>query len=127
MAAAMRHFLARATVILFALRALLPVGFMPDLDALGGGRLDIVLCTAQGDAPLPLDAGGAPAKPHGSPGVDCPFGMALAKTIVAPILPALPQAAAPIATVTRADPVAALRPPSQGPPLGSRAPPILPA
>jgi len=123
----MRRLLARATLVLFALRALVPVGFMPDLDALGAGHLDIVLCTAHGGVTLPPDADGIPARPHKSPGADCPFGMALAKSFVAPISPALPQPLAAADAGTHADPASGLRPPAQGPPLGPRAPPFLPA
>ena len=124
MGAAMRRVLARATIVLFALRALVPVGFMPDLDTLGAGHLDIVLCTGHGPVSLTLDANGVPAKPHRSPGADCPFGMALGKGFVAPAAPALPYAIVAAGTTARTDAARGLRPPSQGPPLGSRAPPV---
>src|SRR3546814_11418692 len=42
--------LARLTVLLFALRALLPIGFMPDLGLLKQGGFQIVLCTQIGKA-----------------------------------------------------------------------------
>ena len=118
--------LARLTIVLFALRALLPAGFMPDLGALGAGHLDLVLCTAQPSAPAAPDSE-VPVAPQKPPGADCPFGMALVKSFVAPIVPALPQRLARADLVMPAQTGAELVPPSQGPPLGSRAPPVLPA
>jgi len=122
----MRRLLARATIILFALRALVPAGFMPDLGALGAGHLDIMLCTAPGDVPVARDPGEIPAAPHKSPGADCPFGVALVKSFVAPVASALPPRVARVDVVTHTEFAAGFPPPSQGPPLGSRAPPVLP-
>jgi hypothetical protein len=123
---AMRRVLVHLTIALFALRALVPAGFMPDLGALGAGHLDLVLCTAQGGT-LAVPDSGAPVAPQKPPGADCPFGTALAKSVVAPIVPALPQRLARADLVMPAQTAAELLPPSQGPPLGSRAPPVLPA
>jgi hypothetical protein len=122
---AMRRILAHLTIALFALRALLPAGFMPDLNALGTGHLDLVLCTAQPGALAVPDSRAPVAPQKSSPGAHCPFGMALVKSFVAPIIPALPQRLARADLVVRAQTVAELLPPSHGPPLGSRAPPVL--
>lgn len=60
-----------------ALRALLPVGFMPS-PADAGLKTPLVICTMAGPATLWLDAAGKPAKPdpesHGAPGhAPCAF------------------------------------------------------
>jgi hypothetical protein len=112
----MRRCLVRITLALFALRALVPAGYMPDLGALDAGHLEIVLCSAHGDAPSP---------PQHMPRDDCPFGMVLVKGFVAPVLPVLLLPAAAIDVAFLDNKPAGLRPPSHGPPLGSRAPPAL--
>jgi hypothetical protein len=114
---AMRRSFAHLLLALFALRALVPAGYMPDLGALGDGALEIVLCTAHG--------GDKPAAPHKSPRDDCPFGMALAKSFVAPSAPALPVGAQPAEAIIAAPVLAVFPLPQVGPPLGSRAPPVL--
>ena len=122
------HRLARLTLVLFALRALLPVGFMPDLGLLKQGGFQIVLCTAQGPATVTVDADGNPQTPDGTPAdaafaKDCPFGTAFGKAFALPaVVAALPLLAAADAVLARFLPLD-LRPPAQGPPLGSRAPP----
>jgi hypothetical protein len=118
----MRRFAVRAALVVFALRALLPSGYMPDVAALAtAGHFEFVVCTAaQGDAPS------APQSPK--PGHDeCPFGMALAKTFVAPASPPVPAQFASIEVA--AVPHHADGPPAvaQGPPFGQRGPPVLPA
>jgi hypothetical protein len=115
---AMRRLFAHLVLALFTLRALVPAGYMPDLGALGGGTFEIVLCTAHG--------GDAPAVPQKPPRDDCPFGMALAKNFVAPSAPALPARIESADAVAAAPALAELLPPPVGPPLGSRAPPVLP-
>lgn len=113
---AMRRLFAHVALALFALRALVPAGYMPNLGALAGGTLDIVLCTAHG--------GDAPAAPQKTPRDECPFGMALAKSFVAPSASALPACIEPADAVAAAPALAELLPPPVGPPLGSRAPPL---
>jgi hypothetical protein len=125
------RFAARLVLLLFALRAILPVGYMPDLGALKNGQVQIVICTGSGTQALLVDASGQPVNDlrgdgprHGAAG-DCPFGMAMAKAFTLP--PPVPAPAQPI--FAHAFPPAgsdqALLPPAQGPPLGPRAPPIL--
>jgi hypothetical protein len=119
----MRGSIFRLTLVLFALRAVLPTGFMPDLGAIGQGEIELVLCTAGGDAPILPAHQGDTGSPHKSAGFDCPFGTVLAKVfvasavVVAEAIPAAYDSPAP-------RPAAELTPPSQGPPLGSRAPPL---
>jgi len=66
--------LALALVLLVALafRALIPAGWMPNLQGVGGAPL--VICTAQGAETLFPDAQAHPGKPHSDPRRDgCPF------------------------------------------------------
>jgi hypothetical protein len=105
-------------LLLFALRALLPPGYMPDLAALGAGSIEMVVCAAHADAsPVPQ----SPKPLHD----ECPFGMALAKAFVAPAALPVPAqfAATPLAIASRSadGPPAA----AQGPPVGQRGPPVL--
>lgn len=114
---------------LFSLRALLPLGFMPDLDAASAGRFEIALCTAYGPSTLTVDAAGQPSRddPAGTDrteGRDCPFFVALSKSLTLPkwepiIWPAGP---APVPVAERA--LAPICAPTAGAPLGPRAPPI---
>jgi hypothetical protein len=118
----MRIFLARAMMILFALRALVPAGVMPDLGALGGWQLNFVICTAHGDTEMPVAPdSGAPQK---LPGADCPFGMTLAKSLALPSLLVLELPSLAQSRFVPATAFAGLLPPPLGPPLGSRAPPL---
>jgi hypothetical protein len=118
----MRRFAVSAALVVFALRALLPSGYMPDVAALASaGHLEFVLCTAAHE-----DAPSAPQSPK--PRHDeCPFGIALAKTYIAPALPPVPAQFASVdvaALLHHADgPPAA----AHGPPFGQRGPPVLPA
>ncbi|MFN4089558.1 MAG: DUF2946 family protein [Alphaproteobacteria bacterium] len=122
--------LAHATLLLFALRTLIPVGFMPDPGLLKQGELQIVLCTAQGPTTVTVDTAGNPVDPT-SPdptgpafASDCPFGTASAKAAALPATPTTPAPGALAASAPPPAPAFGLRPPAHGPPLGSRAPPI---
>ena len=116
----MRRLAAQAALVFFALRALLPSGYMPDLKALAAaGHLEFVLCTA-----APHDA---PAAPQKSTKNECPFATALANGFVAPASPPVPvqfasEHAASVLPHAFGPPATA-----QGPPLGQRGPPVLPA
>lgn len=121
---------ARLTLLLFALRAAVPAGYMPDLGALQEGEVQIVICTGSGIQTLMVNAAGQPvengsdASKHAAAG-DCAFGMAAGKAFV---LPAFIAATTDHGSARRLPPpvsIAALAPPAQGPPLGSRAPPVL--
>lgn len=126
-AASFRRFAAQLTLALFALRALVPVGYMPDLAAAGDGQVRIVICTGYGSKSILVDETGAPADDRGTsqPGHgDCPFGTASGAAFLAPepalapLHPVLAQGFLPPAGAQ------SLTPPAQGPPLGQRAPPI---
>jgi len=122
---------ARLTLLLFALRALLPVGYMPDVRALERGQVQIVICTGYGAKSLLVDEAGQPVEGQGAGkaqhdgAADCPFGMASAKAFLAAA--AAPTLDLPVLGDGFLPPAGALAllPPAQGPPLGQRAPPVL--
>lgn len=118
----------RAVLLIFVLRSLIPPGFMPSIDTLGEGRIEVVVCTGAGLKTLVLDADGNPVSPHdrqSGNADDCPFGAVTAKAFLLP--DALAQADLPVPARDRVVNLRdlALKPPAQGPPLGSRAPPII--
>ena len=45
------------------MRAVVPLGFMPDLSRLADGVLEIVICSGDGMATLAVDAAGSPVSP----------------------------------------------------------------
>ncbi|MCZ8409810.1 DUF2946 family protein [Achromobacter dolens] len=107
------------------LRALVPTGYMPDARALHDGRLEVTFCSAAGDLST-LKIALSPDGKHGGAdtGAQCPFGL-LAHVTPAPAAQTAPLAlaisrAAPFPPASVATPVQ----PAQGPPLGSRAPPL---
>lgn len=117
-------------LLALSLRALVPAGFMPSASALRDGRLEMAFCTSSGIKSITVDARhGAPATgdapSHQGRSSDCPFS-------VLSTLPALPSTALALAgmpllltsvqSVPHAAPLPAIL--SQGPPLGSRAPPF---
>lgn len=118
----------------FVLRALVPVGFMPDAQALQNGHIELTLCSPGSAAvgrsislSLLSDDSRDTSHPAGSlatPG-ECPFGLMSAQAVIVP--PAIGVAAVASASFPRSRPlaprVASL--PVQGPPLGSRAPPAV--
>ena len=134
---------------LFLVRAMVPAGYMPDVDALAEGRLGIKICPAVGPgfaaaaqssghdhqghhAHDPSQVGGGH---HGSNDADgnhsndhskdpCPFGTAVAKSFIPPAPLAIPATTtAHINGVSdTASEIVVIRP--TGPPLGPRAPPL---
>ncbi len=112
-------------VCCFALRALIPAGFMPDFSAAAEGKLRVVICSAQGSKTLTIALGDAgshqPATHHGQE--ICPFAAApLAGYQAAdlPLLTSLAFVSVP-STLPHDDQVVVRR---VGPPLGSRGPPV---
>lgn len=127
---AARQVLLGLAMLAFVLRALVPAGFMPGMDAGHGGPLVLMLCNAAGEeTSLALDFSDLVAeKDHGADSErmssqDCPFGMVAAQAMLptADIVLQLASVAAselPVAFYFGPWPISA-----QGPPLGSRAPP----
>jgi hypothetical protein len=125
------RFAARLALLFFALRAVMPVGYMPDLGALKHGQVRIVICTGSGTQALLVDEAGQPvrdaaghSRPHAAAG-DCAFGIATVQALALPDAPATIARSAVIAALPIAGEGHALRPLAQGPPVGPRAPPSL--
>jgi hypothetical protein len=125
------RFAARLALLFFALRAAMPVGYMPDLGALKHGQVRIVICTGSGTQALLVDESGQPvddaaghSRPHAAAG-DCAFGIATVQALALPDAPATIGGPVVAVALPAADEGRALRPLAQGPPLGSRAPPPL--
>lgn len=57
-------------VVMVALRALIPAGFMPDFAAAQGGTFQLVLCTQAGLKIVTVDAKGEPTDPAPAPVVN---------------------------------------------------------
>lgn len=82
----MRRSFCSLALLLFAVHAILPTGFMPDLGAIKDGRFEIVICTGLGTETLFVDQSGHPAAPKPSDtsgkhagAYSCPFGAAIGK------------------------------------------------
>ncbi|NYT68889.1 DUF2946 family protein [Pusillimonas noertemannii] len=112
----------------FLYRAVIPVGYMPDIVGARDGKFSITLCTVGGGTnTLLMDLGGQPDQPSPDDyfdNQDCPFGIVVSQAVMPsqepPVLvrmvvhhpvflPHRNQAQPPL--------------PALGPPLGSRAPP----
>lgn len=129
-ASRLRRRIATALVLLLALRALVPEGYMLSRAALAEGQFRVTLCDGYTTREVTVDAEGNIVAEHGSTDSQanhCDFAMAsLLGTLAAPLAlaavlpPRLHSSPAPTS-------IAFLRPQLRGPPLGSRAPPQLPA
>lgn len=125
-----RGLIAWMLLVLVLLRAAIPVGFMPDLQALRDGRIEIVICTPSGlkSIAVPADVAAPVVSEDGSSNGtvahECPFDAVISQAI----LPADPVADVERSAHTADGPrnpastTFAIR--SLGPPLGSRAPPV---
>ncbi len=124
---AVRQLLFCLTLLAFLCRAAIPVGYMPDLSGKSESTFAITLCSPSGTAVMLLDM----ATQHGDPASDfgyvdqgCPFGLNIAeKVLPGGPMPALAGIISFLYAAPRLStwPAALLH--SQGPPLGSRAPP----
>lgn len=110
-------------------RAVVPVGFMPDLTRLADGVFEIVICSPDGIATITVDAAGDPVTPHhADPGPMhdglCPFAAAAALALAALAVILFGSYRWPARAVfTWSDSALAS---ARGPgPLGPRAPPLL--
>ncbi len=115
---------------LFALRSLIPVGYMPNMQALGQGKIEIIICTPAGTQSTFVSI----KTPHHQPDPDnaydgmlsCPFSVVNAQGMLAgsPGLGVevfnLPELVAPSLNHSQVINVRL-----SGPPLGSRAPPLV--
>lgn len=115
---------AGATLLLFLLRALIPVGFMPETRA--DGRLELVICSSSGENVVHVvDLGAPDERKRSKAGDDCPYSLAFGKNFTPPGQILAPVVRAPVPEVNFARDVARLIPPALGPPVGQRAPPNL--
>jgi hypothetical protein len=125
---AARHMVLRVVLVLFVLRALLPIGFMPDISALHDGQVEFVVCSAAGNGiPVAMGSSAYPGsnrhQPKSAGYLDCPFATVVSKSL------ALPTVAPPLPVPdqigdkgpTRAERIDIFRDP--GPPFFSHAPP----
>lgn len=120
------HLLVCLTALALVARALLPVGFMPDTQALRHGTLALTLCSSEpgGARVLPLAASHGAGQEAVST-LDCPFGLVAVQALLPAATPAGVAAALPRAAPAAVQASRSLPPlPAQGPPLGSRAPPV---
>lgn len=112
--------------VAFVCRAFMPIGYMPDTNALRNGQLVLTLCTAGGGVSfLPLNVSDDQKQQDVSRGDSCPFGMVAGHALMAPGPGALQIVLPAVSPIVFDVPVYAARPPMPplGPPLGSRAPP----
>jgi hypothetical protein len=124
-----RALFAALVLLVFAMRVLVPAGFMPTQTARG---VVVTLCTGQGAINVLVDRAKSPSKPdhpaqNGMDGQHCAFagGVAaplLADAVLGLALPAWQTAAGPIAFALRTGWIARLAappPPSSGPPAAA--------
>lgn len=122
----LREWLGGLLLVALVIRALVPLGFMPDIRALGNGDIKIVICTADGAKSVSVDPDGQPRPDKGASSHDfaCAFGKPVALAIPSQEMPELngPAAVSRWATsLSNAHPAVS----RSGPPLGSRGPPQL--
>ena len=121
-------------VFVLSLRAFVPVGFMPSVDALLDGRFEMTICTGTGGMrTVMVDAHGNLVQTPGGDGQDnsslhleqCPFGAMGALLPMPAVAPVIVGSVVIESTQILVPRLHALPPlPAQGPPLGSRAPPF---
>lgn len=126
-------------LVLLAARAFVPVGYMPDVQALKQGRLALGFCAAGGGVFPGMPGLASPhahadashghhghhdPSEHIGAGQECPYGLSVHPALIAP--PAVTLAPALLRWWVQAPRLAdSPRPPmpAAGPPLGQRAPP----
>lgn len=114
--------------LVLTLRALVPIGYMPDLDALRNGQLAITICSASQPAPQGITAqyvAGNFDFPDFTPSsADCPFGMLFHQAWL-PHVATLQMLPAPMLILPQWRLAHNTQPVQRalGPPLGARAPP----
>jgi len=123
--ARLRWWVAHLLLSAFVLRALIPVGYMPDFSAVAQGVFKVVICSASGAKTLTVDANGHHVPDKSIPSHDQPCAFAGLAKFATPVLDVIEVASPEVA----AQPVAfgefKLWPPVRaGPVLGSRGPPL---
>ncbi|MEZ5898648.1 MAG: hypothetical protein R3D51_04055 [Hyphomicrobiaceae bacterium] len=119
-----RVWIAKILIIAFACRALIPVGYMPDFDALSKGVVKVVICTSSGDQVIALDANGKPHPAQNGAHVHHPCAFSGLASVDLPDLGLnSPKPAFVEDNLPNASQAAMLPPARAGPGLGSRGPP----
>lgn len=120
----LREWVVRLLLMSFVLRALIPIGYMPDFGAAAKGVFKVVICTASGSKSLALDAKGTPVPKQKSHHDDQPCAFTgLAAVVLADLQIASLEAPEPNDVTEIRPPSAGLPPVRAGPQLGSRGPP----
>jgi len=122
------HAMFWVVLLAFACRSLIPVGFMPDADALRDGHVVITFCVPNGGTSEALislsDKSNQGSGTESILGADCPFGLMAAQAVIPPVQMAVLVAVVLPRELPRALGNTVLPPlPAQGPPVGLRAPP----
>lgn len=117
-----RSWLSQILLLVFALRALVPTGYMPQFSGNPNGTVSVVICSAAGARAMTMDLGGEQTPQAVHDHQLCPYGgLADPQTPVDAKAPLLkPQYA--VAFVTAAHSTV-LPPTRAGPAVGARAPP----
>ncbi len=123
--ARLRWWVAHLLLSVFVLRALIPVGYMPDFSAVAQGVFKVVICSASGAKTLTVDSKGHHVPDKSSPSHDQPCAFAGIAKFATPVLDVIPVASPEVADQPVAFGDFKLRPPVRaGPALGSRGPPL---
>lgn len=120
----LRAGIAQILLLAFVLRALIPVGYMPDFKALSKGGFQIVICTANGSDPIFYRPDGTKHRKEQSH-ADQPCAFSGINAVALPDLAidaGPPESGGAAHFQVRLE--AALPPTRAGPVLGSRGPPI---
>lgn len=116
----------RLLAVAFALRALIPVGFMPDLAAARDGNFRVIICTVHGMMTAEVDDTGriVPEKTDAKAAQQCIF--SVLGTLLLPSLDGGVTLSGERLVASVIPPLAVELPPVRaGPQLGSRGPPTL--
>jgi hypothetical protein len=122
------HILLCMLALAMAMRAMIPAGFMPDMDALRHGKIEMTLCTAGGafkTATVDFTKH-APDQPHPDHATAACVFSALNQYVLdlpAPTMQAMVAQLFAVLAPAQYGTVPA-RTPAFGPPLGARAPPV---
>jgi hypothetical protein len=121
---ALRGWVVRLLLFSIALRALIPLGYMPDVSAASKGVFKVVICTSTGTLLVDLDGDGLPVKHNDQEHHDAPCAFSGLGHIGLPVVEFL--ALQPLILTAAAIEFAStphLPPARAGPAHGSRAPP----
>lgn len=120
----LKRWLAHLLLLAVAVRALIPIGYMPDFAAAGDGVFKVVICSGMGAKQVALDADGKPLPDQQASNDGQPCAFAGVAVVALPILDALPLPAPDFQTAALSARTAVDLPPARaGPALGSRGPP----